>query len=117
MPDSILTSIKKLLGIDADYTPFDQDILMLINAAIATYYQIGVGDRDFIVTGANETWDDYESDPHIASLLKIAIFYKVKLAFDPPASGSAMQALKELSAEADWRISGVTVTGERTDDL
>lgn len=117
MPDSILTSIKKLLGIDAENTPFDQDLIMFINSAIAAYYQIGVGDRDFVITGATETWDDYEADPHIASLLKIAIFYRVKLAFDPPASGSAMQALKELSAEADWRISCVTVTGERTDDL
>lgn len=117
MPDSILTSIKKLLGIDAENTPFDQDLIMFINSAIASYYQIGVGDRDFVITGANETWDDYEADPHIASLLKTGIFYRVKLAFDPPASGSAMQALKELSAEADWRISCVTVSGERTDDL
>ena len=117
MPDSILTYTKKLLGIDAEETDFDPDIILFINSAIAAYYQIGVGERDFIITGTNETWDDYEPDPHIASLLKTGIFYRVKLAFDPPASSSAMQALKELSAEADWRISCVTVSSQRTEDL
>lgn len=117
MPDSILNSIKKLLGIDAENTPFDQDLIMFINSAFSAYYQIGVGPKGFTITGADETWDDYEPDPHIASLLKTGIFYRVKLAFDPPASGSAMQALKELSAEADWRISCVTLESERTEDL
>lgn len=41
--DSILVSIKKLLGIAADYTHFDPDIIMHINSAFSVLTQLGVG--------------------------------------------------------------------------
>lgn len=34
MMDSILTSVKKLLGIDESYEHFDADIIMHINSAL-----------------------------------------------------------------------------------
>ena len=46
--DSILTSIKKLLGMDADYTAFDTDVIIHINTALAILCQLGVGpDKGF----------------------------------------------------------------------
>ena len=36
LTDNILTSIKKMLGIDAEYTHFDADVTMHINSAFST---------------------------------------------------------------------------------
>ena len=41
--DSILTSIKKLLGIAEEYEHFDPDIVMYINSAFSVLTQLGVG--------------------------------------------------------------------------
>lgn len=43
MTDSILTSIKKLLGIDENYKHFDPDLVMHINSVLSILMQIGVG--------------------------------------------------------------------------
>ena len=40
--DSILDTIKKLLGIQPEYTSFDEDIIVGINSAFAALNQIGV---------------------------------------------------------------------------
>ena len=44
--DSILTSIKKLLGIAEEYEHFDPDIVMYINSAFSVLTQLGVGPEE-----------------------------------------------------------------------
>ena len=41
--ESILTSIKKLLGMTADYNCFDKDLIIHINTVFAILTQLGVG--------------------------------------------------------------------------
>ena len=41
--ESILNSVKKLLGLEPDYTPFDTDLIMHINSVIMILRQMGVG--------------------------------------------------------------------------
>ena len=41
--ESILISIKKLLGIAAEFTEFDADIIMHINSVFMILTQLGVG--------------------------------------------------------------------------
>ena len=69
--------------------------------------QLGIGpDEGYVITGANETWDDYvpkESRVRIESL-KTFIYIKVKLVFDPPLSSVAVQNLKDTAAEYEWRL-------------
>ena len=43
--ESILTSVKKLLGIDESYTHFDADLIMHINSVFSILGQMGVGQR------------------------------------------------------------------------
>ena len=79
--ESILLSIKKLLGITPEYTIFDTDIIIHINSVFTILNQLGIGpDEGYVITGANETWDDYvpkESRVRIESL-KTFIYIKVK---------------------------------------
>ena len=48
--DSILTSVKKMLGIAEEYDHFDADLIMHINSVLTILGQLGVGpaERFFI---------------------------------------------------------------------
>lgn len=105
MEESIFESIKSLLGPDASYDVFDQDILIHINTAIAVLTQLGVGpSTGFIVTGPDETWSDFIGDLKTLQMVKSYIYMKVKMAFDPPANSSVLNAYQEACKEYEWRL-------------
>ena len=61
--DSILVSIKKLLGIDEYCEHFDTDVIMHINSTLAILNQLGVGPSEgFFVTDSRQTWKDFVGD-------------------------------------------------------
>lgn len=105
--DSILTSTKKLLGIEADYTHFDTDVIIHINTTLMTLTQIGVGPSSgFAITGAFETWSDFLPEADLVKLqaVKTYIYLKVKLVFDPPLSSSVMESMSRKADELEWRL-------------
>lgn len=105
MSDSILVSIKKLLGITEEYDYFDADIIMHINMAFMVLYQLGVGPKNpFSIEDASATWSDFMGDSTDLAGVKTYVFLKVKLVFDPPQSSAAMEAIKQNIAELEWRL-------------
>lgn len=103
--NSILLSIKKLLGIDANCEHFDQDVLIHINSALSNLTQLGVGPPDgFIVTSNSETWSDLLMDSKKQEFVKSYIYLKVRLIFDPPSSSSVIDAINRQIQELEWRI-------------
>lgn len=105
MEDSILDDVKKLLGITSDYTAFDAEIIMYINSVILILSQLGVGkDSLFRITDSSSTWGDYLSEEDDIEAIKTYMGMKVKLMFDPPSGGTAMEALKSVCSEFEWRI-------------
>ena len=105
MDQSIFNTIKALLGPDADYDVFDQDIIVFINSALATLTQLGIGpDEGFRITGSNETWGDLLGDSKDLDSVKQYIYMKVKMAFDPPANSFVMTAYEEACKEFEWRL-------------
>ena len=106
LTDNILTSIKKMLGIDAEYTHFDADITMHINSAFSTLTQIGVGPTDgFSIESGEETWDQFITEGgNRFSMVKSYVYLKVRLLFDPPASSAVIDAIKQQIAEYEWRL-------------
>lgn len=103
--DSILNTIKHMLGIEPEYTHFDNDILAHINTAINILAQIGCGQPGFYIEGPNTTWGDYlgENLPH-AHMVKTCIYNRVRLLFDPPLNSSVMELMKSNLAELEWRL-------------
>lgn len=105
---SILNSVKKLLGLLPETKEFDADILMNINAAIFTLQQIGIGSSEqlFIVEDETQTYEIFlgEDTNKLESQVKMYLYYKTKLAFDPPQNGSLFESLKEMIKEAEWRL-------------
>lgn len=103
--ESILGSVKKLLGIN-DIDDFNQDIIIHINSAISILRQLGVGpNKGFFITGEKETYNDYLGDnSEEISMVKQYLYCKVRKIFDPPTSGSVLSALEETIKELEWRL-------------
>lgn len=105
MSDSILTSVKKVLGLDESYTAFDADVTLFINAALSDLNQLGVGPDDgFAITDATPVWTDFLGSDLRTNQAQTYVFLKVKLMFDPPQSGYAVTAMQEQIKEAGWRL-------------
>lgn len=103
--DSILTSIKKLLGIAADYTEFDYDILVHINSAFTSLYQLGVGPTTaFSISDETAVWSDFMGDRTDVEAVKSYVYLKVRLIFDPPQTGYLVDAIKAQLVEFEWRL-------------
>lgn len=103
--ESILTSIKKMLGITADYTHFDEDIIMHINSVFMILNQLGVGPSDgFYIEDYTTVWADYIDDPSRLQMIKSYMYMKVKLLFDPPASSTVMKCIEDQIREFEWRL-------------
>lgn len=103
--ESILETIKKMLGYDRDYTFFDTDILAYINGVLTTLNQLGVGPEEgFFITGYNETWNDFLKNSKKLNAVITYIFIETKILFDPPSSSFVLEALKEQSKELEWRL-------------
>ena len=103
--DSILISVKKMLGITADYTHFDDDIIMHINSVFMILHQLGVGPEEgFMIESDRETWDEFIRDEFTIESVKSYMYLKVGLLFDPPTSSNVMEAKNRLANELEWRL-------------
>ena len=104
--ESILTSIKKLLGISEENTDFDADIIMHINSVFTTLTQIGVGPSEgFYIEDKNSEWQEFIMDLNKLQAIKTYIYLKVRLLFDPSSLGSSTLAAYERQIqELEWRL-------------
>lgn len=115
--DSILTSVKKVLGIPSYYDHFDRDILLHLNTVMSILNQLGVGPEEgFIVEDDSTTWSDLfdgDIDTNKMMYVKSYVCLRVRLLFDPPTSSGAIDAIERQMRELEWRI---TVTRDPRDN-
>lgn len=103
--ESILTSIKKLLGIEANYEHFDADLVMHINSVFMILTQLGVGPAEgFSIVDEDATWSDFIQDKKSIESVKSYMYMKVKLLFDPPLSSAVIESMTRLINEFEWRL-------------
>ena len=113
--ESILTSVKKMLGISEEYEHFDPDIIMHINTVLVILNQLGVGPAGgFRIEGEDAEWNDYLDDNMLLETVKTYIGLKVRLIFDPPQSSAAIESMNRLISELEWRISVTVDPSEET---
>lgn len=104
--ESILTSIKKLLGIAEEYEHFDADIVMHINSVFSILTQLGVGPSNgFSIEDKEAKWHDFIGEDKGIEMVKSYMHLKVKLLFDPPLSSSVKEAMSEMIREFESRLS------------
>jgi len=105
MIESILDSVKKSLGLSADYDAFDHDIVMHVNSAFSTLHQLGVGPAEgFEITGADEEWASFLGSDPVLNSVKTFVYLDVRMLFDPPSTSYMISAMEKRIDEAKWRI-------------
>lgn len=104
--DSILTSVKKMLGIAEDYDAFDMDIIMHINSVFADLAQMGVGPSEgFAIDDNTALWMDFTTDNMLLNAVKSYMKLRVQLLFDPESVGSSTLASYERQiSQWEWRL-------------
>lgn len=116
MENSILNDVKALLGLHADYTPFDKEIILYINTALNVLYQVGVGDPVTYISSAENTWDEVVGSAKDLEMVKLYIYLRTKLQFDPTASATIQENIKETLKELEWRINSAADIEQLPDD-
>lgn len=115
--NSILTSVKKAMGIAPEYTHFDPDIIMHINSVFLTLEQLGVGPKEgFAIEDEQDEWSDFIGDNKLLNAVKSWTYLKVRLLFDPPQSSAAVESINRMIAEFEWRINVTVDPGEEDKD-
>lgn len=111
LEEKILSSIKKLLGLNDGVTVFDTDIVIHINTVFANLTQMGVGPQNnegknigFKISTGNEVWGDFTSNDILIENVKTYVYIKVKMVFDPPTSSALIDAYNAQAKELEWRL-------------
>ena len=105
MEESILISVKKMLGISEEYKHFDLDLIIHINSVFSILNQLGAGtDETFSITDESAVWGDFLSTDISLNVVKSYMHLKVKLLFDPPLSTAVLESINRMISEFEWRI-------------
>lgn len=113
--ESILTSVKKLLGIDEAYEHFDTDIILHINSVFMILKQLGVGpSAGYSIIDKNDIWSDFIEDVSKIQAVKSYVYLKVRLLFDPPTSSSVMESMNRMIGEYEWRLNAEAESKDST---
>lgn len=103
--ESILTTIKKLVGLMDDDDSFDLDLIVHINSVILLLTQIGIGPEDgFFIQDNTSTWEDFLGEGKNINAVKSYVYLKVKTLFDPPLSSAVAESLDRIAKEFEWRL-------------
>lgn len=105
--DSILSSVKKLVGIPEEDKSFDLDIMLNINAASSTLFQLGVLEKPYTITSSEDVYEDLipGAPEDVVNQIKMYFVYKTRLGFDSSTlSSSVIEVIKEMIKEAEWRL-------------
>lgn len=106
MEDSILTSTKKILGLEEDDTSFDLDIATHINSVFVTLHQLGIGpEGGFMIQDKTATWAEFFVDDPGLNVVKTYVWLRVRLLFDPPTTSYHIAALEKQQEELEMRMS------------
>lgn len=110
--ESILDTIKDMLGSSTEYDDFDKELIVYINTALNVLYQLGVGPKGFHITSNAETWNDFLPDIDRFHMVKDFIYLKVKQAFDPNQNSNITAEYNKQIDELAWRINVEIESGE-----
>lgn len=103
--ESILTTVKRFLGITEDYPQFDAVIIDHINSVFMTLNQLGVGPPEgFVIRDQYAVWTDFMEDSPLLEMVKSYMGKKVQLLFDPPDRTVIMDAVNRQISEFEWRL-------------
>ena len=103
--ESILTSIKQMLGIEEIATNFDAEIIMYINSVFFTLNQLGVGPAVcYVLSSKDQVWNEFLEGRVDLEAVKTYVYIKTRVIFDPPTSSYILDSLERLAIQHEWRL-------------
>lgn len=117
--ESILTSIKKLIGITEEDDGFDTDIIIHINTAFMALTDLKVGpSTGFIITDSSAVWTDFISDPKKLAASKTYVYLRVKLLFDSESlSSTTIASIERQIEKLEWVLNVGAEAAESEDTI
>lgn len=113
MDNNILRTVKKMLGITAEDTHFDLDIMLHINSTFSVLTQLGAGpENGYAISSGEETWDEFLEESKLLNMVKSYMFLRVRSLFDPPTNASLFDAMEKMIKEYEWRIEVAVTEGK-----
>jgi hypothetical protein len=105
MTESILLTIKKVLGLSTDLDSFDFDLIVHINSVFMILNQLGIGPAEpFSVVDNTTSWNDFIGEGTMLALVKSYMYLKVKLLFDPPTISYLIDSANRQIEEFEQRL-------------
>ena len=106
-PDgSILTQIKKMLGIEEGYEIYDVDLTIHINSVFSILFQLGAGPLEtYQIADKDNLWSEYTEDKDFLAMVKSYMYLKVRMLFDKGTTSFAIAADEKLIEEMEFRLS------------
>ena len=106
MEESILISIRSMIGPYADCEEYDVDLITAINSAFFTLHQLGVGPIDtFQINGIDEKWADFfDGNESEFQMVKTYVYLSARLDVDPPTTQSILSSMERRKQECEWRL-------------
>ena len=102
--DSILDTTKLQANLDPEDDSYDVELIIHINSIFFVLKQLGVGPANgFSITGKDEQWSAFIGDRQIDAV-RTYMGLKIKLIFDPPATGPATEAMERQAGQMEWRL-------------
>lgn len=102
--ESILDTTKRLCGVDPEDTSYDLDFVTHINSIFFILQQLGVGPTiGFSIIDKNDEWSAFIGVDQI-SAVRTYMGLRVRLLFDPPATGPTTEAMERQAGQMEWRL-------------
>ena len=109
-PETILSDVKRMLGIQPEVDEFNIDVTSHINGAFFTLNQLGIGPSIPFVIDATTEWSSFETIVPKNVVLDY-LYLKTKLIFDPPTASNVYEAYKDRIAELEFRMNVMVDNG------
>ncbi|QEQ93504.1 hypothetical protein SEA_GIRLPOWER_5 [Streptomyces phage GirlPower] len=105
MPQSILNTTKKILGLPETDTSFDLDVMTHINGILSVLTQVGIGPSNgFMIEDSTATWEDFVGGDPRLNMVKMYVYLRVRLVFDPPSTSFVIDSMNKQISEFEWRL-------------
>ena len=103
--NSVLITIKKLLGYGSDPTEFDPEIIVHINSVLMDLSQLGVGPEDpASISSELDTWEQTIGNINDYKAVETYMYLRDKLLFDPPPSSAVVAEFAKQIEKLEWRL-------------
>ena len=103
--DSILDSVKKMLGVDLVDDSFDMELIIFINDVFSKLNQLAVGPTTtYVIDDRLDKWTDFLLDRADLNMVKTYMYLQVRITFDPPTNPSLLENMMKRIQEYEWRL-------------